>query len=146
MLRRRLGRLPQRVGRRPRKVRRRDWLRGSGSELRVLSQRPIDVLGETRVDSLQGLVRGAQRLDRAPRSQLRYLVDQLPRGGALSKLAFAELPPEIKGLLAEAHVKQPWRRAGNAWVTPLLDLVELFEIGRLGRTHREDIAEETAHV
>lgn len=123
----------------PEDVRRRDWLRGSGNDLRVLSQRPVDVLGETRIDSLQGLVRGAGQLARAPRSQLRYLVEQLSRGRALSELAFAELPQEAKGPLAEAGVKEPWRRAGNAWITALLDLVEIAEIGRLGRnTAREE--------
>jgi|GEM_PF-425286 len=74
----------------PTDVRRRDWLRGSGNDLRVLSQRPVDVLGQG-LDSLQGLVRGAGLLAQAPRSQLRYLVDQLPRGRALSELAFAEI-------------------------------------------------------
>ncbi len=123
----------------PEEVRRRDWLRGSGGDLRVLSQRPVDVLGETRIDALQGLVRGAGQLARAPRSQLRYLVEQLSRGRALSELAFAELPQEAKGLLAEAGVEEPWRRAGNAWITALLDLVEIAEIGRLGRnTAREE--------
>lgn len=131
----------------PEEVRRRDWLRRSGSDLRVLSQRPVDVLGETRIDSLQGLVRGAQQLERAPRSQLRYLADQLPRGRALSELAFAELPQEVRGPLAEAGVKEPWRRAGNAWITALLDLVEIAEIARLGRnTERTDVAEEAAYV
>jgi hypothetical protein len=131
----------------PEEVRRRDWLRGSDSQLRVLSQRPVDVLGEHRVDSLQGLVRGAQQLTHAPRSQLRYLVDQLSRGRALSELAFAELPQEAKGALAEAGVKAPWRRAGNAWITALLDLVEIAEVARLGRnTERADVAEEAAHV
>lgn len=126
----------------PTEVRRRDWLRGSNNDLRVLSQRPVDVLGEHRVDSLQGLVRGAQQLARAqaPRSQLRYLVDQLPRGRALSDLAFAELPQGVKGALAEAGVKEPWRPAGNASVTALLDLVEVAEISRLGRNTEEEAA------
>ena len=127
----------------PEEVRRRDWLRGSGDDLRVLSQRPVDVLGETRIDALQGLVRGAEQLARAPRSQLRYLVEQLSRGRVLSELAFAELPQEAKGLLAEAGVKEPWRRAGNAWITALLDLVEIAEIGRLGRNMAR---EEVVHV
>ncbi len=127
----------------PEDVRRRDWLRGSGNDLRVLSQRPVDVLGETRIDSLQGLVRGAGQLARAPRSQLRYLVEQLSRGPALSKLAFAELPQEAKEPLAEAGVKEPWRRAGNASITALLDLVEIAEIGRLGRNTAR---EEAGHV
>ncbi len=131
----------------PVKVRRRDWLRGSESELRVLSQRPVDVLGEHRVDSLQGLVRGAQQLTHAPRSQLRYLVEQLSRGRALSELAFAELPQEAKGPLAKAGVREPWQPAGNASITALLDLVEIAEITRLGRnTARTDSAEEAAHV
>lgn len=131
----------------PEEVRRRDWLRGSESELRVLSQRPVDVLGEGRIDSLQGLVRGAGQLARAPRSQLRYLVEQLSRGRALSELAFAELPQEAKGPLAEAGVREPWRRAGNVSITALLDLVEIAEITRLGRnTARTDSAEEAAHV
>jgi len=131
----------------PEEARRRDWLRGSESDLRVLSQRPVDVLGERRVDSLQGLVRGAQQLTHAPRSQLRYLVDQLSRGRVLSELAFAELPQEAKGPLAEAGVKEPWRRAGNTSITALLDLVEIAEITRLGRnTAPTDSAEEAAHV
>ena len=131
----------------PEEVRRRDWLRGSGNELRVLSQRPVDVIGIGRPDSLQGLVRGAQQLTRAPRSQLRYLVDQLSRGRALSELAFAELPQEAKGPLAEAGVNELWRLAGTASITALLDLVEIAEIGRLGRTtERADTEREADHV
>jgi hypothetical protein len=130
----------------PEEVRRRDWLRGSGDELRVLSQRPVDVLGNS-LDSLQGLVAGAQQLAGAPRSQLRYLVEQLSRGCALSELAFAELPQEAKGALAKAGVEMPWRGAGNVSITPLLDLVEIAEIGRLGRNpERDDAAREVGHV
>lgn len=135
----------------PEEIRRRDWVRGSGTDLRALSQRPVDVLGERRVDSLQGLVRGAQQLARAPRSQLRYLVDQLPRGRALSDLAFAELPKEAKGPLAEAGVtaKELWRRTSNngPCLTALLDLVEIAEISRLGRKpQRTDADREVARV
>lgn len=126
----------------PAEVRRRNWLRGSDQDQRVLSQRPLDVLGQD-LASLQGLVQGAAKLQRAPRSQLRYLVEQLARGRAFSELAFAELAQEAKGPLAEAGVKEPWRRAGNAWVTALLDLVEIAEIGRLGRNTAR---EEAAHV
>ena len=132
----------------PEEVRRRDWLRGSGNELRVLSQRPVDVLGEG-TGSLQALVNGAEKLKHAPRSQLRYLVDQLPRGRALSELAFAELPQEAKGPLAEAGVTMPWRLAANngPWLTALLDLVEVTEIARLGRNaERADSSREVAHV
>lgn len=132
----------------PEEVRRRDWLRCSDNDLRVLSQRPVDVLGQG-LDSLQGLVNGAEKLKHAPRSQLRYLVDQLPRGRALSELAFAELPQEAKVPLEEAGVTTPWRRTANSgpWMTPLLDLVEVFEIARLGRNaERAGFNREVAYV
>ncbi|MEQ9406516.1 MAG: hypothetical protein RIK87_02275 [Fuerstiella sp.] len=130
----------------PDEMRRRDWLRGSGNNLRVLSQRPVDVLGRD-IDSLQGLVDGAEKLKDAPRSQFRYLVDQLPRGRALAELAFAELPQEAKGPLAKAGVEEPWRVAGNASITPLLDLVEISEIARLGqRFERDSTKQEVVHV
>jgi hypothetical protein len=132
----------------PEDVRRRDWLRGSGDDLRVLSQRPVDVLGEG-LDSLQGLVRGASQLAQAPRSQLRYLVDQLPRGRVLSELAFAELPHEAKRPLEEkVGLKTPWRRDANNrwWLTALLDLVEIMEIARLGRAERTGTVRDSAHV
>jgi hypothetical protein len=117
----------------PVEVRRRDWLRGNDSDTRVLSRRPIDVLGDG-LETLQGLVRGATQLARAPRSQLRYLVDQLPHGRALTELAFAELSKEANSALEEAGVKEPWRRTSNSapWTTALLDLVEIAEIPRLG--------------
>jgi hypothetical protein len=132
----------------PEEVRRRDWLRGSGNDLRVLSQRPVDVLGQG-LDSLQGLVRGSQQLAPAPRSQLRYLVDQLPRGRALSELAFAELSKEARKALDEAGLKELWRRSVNneLWLTELLDLVEVIEIARLGRnTARAEDEREATHV
>lgn len=132
----------------PEVVRRRDWLCGSGSEPRVLSQRPVDVLGEG-IGSLQTLVSGAEKLQHAPRSQLRYLVDQLPRGRVLSELAFAELPQEAKGPLAEARVTTPWWGAANngPLLTALLDLVEVTEIARLGRkSERTDSKQEAPHV
>jgi len=132
----------------PEEVRRRDWLREGGNERRVLSRRPVDVLGE-RLDSLQGLTRGADQLTGAPRSQLRYLADQLPRGRALSELAFAELPREAREPLKNAGVSEPWQRAANngPWLTSLLDLVEIFEIERLGRRNKNaDTEREAKHV
>jgi hypothetical protein len=131
----------------PEDARRRDWLRGTGSELRVLSQRPVDVLGN-RLDSLEGLVRGAAQLAQAPRSQLRYLVEQLPRGRALSELAFAELSKEARRLLVEAGAQELWRRAehNGPWVTALLDLVEIAEIDRLGRSEHSRHVREDSHV
>lgn len=131
----------------PEDVRRRDWLRGKGQDLRVLSQRPVDVLGDD-LRSLEGLLEGAKKLQAAPRSQLRYLVDQLARGRALAELAFAELSKEARAALDEAGVKAPWRRTSDnrAWLTELLDLVEIAEIGRLGRNvDAAQAATEAAH-
>ncbi|MCC7411570.1 MAG: hypothetical protein IT495_08055 [Gammaproteobacteria bacterium] len=132
----------------PEEVRRRDWSRGSGNDLRLLSQRPVDVVGQG-LDSLQGLVHGAAKLAGAPRSQLRYLVDQLPRGRTLSELAFVELSREAKGALDEAGLKSLWRGATNngPWLTELLDLVEIAEIARLGHSSEAALADrEDAHV
>jgi hypothetical protein len=119
----------------PEEVRRRDWMRGKGDDARVLSQRPVDVLGEG-LGTLQGLVLATPKLANAPRSQLRYLADQLPRGRSLSELAFAELSKEARDALEGAGVKTPWRRTSNngPWITELLDLVEIAEIARLGRS------------
>jgi hypothetical protein len=131
----------------PDEIRRRDWLRGKGEDLRVLSQRPLDVLGDG-LDSLQGLIKGATELEDAPRSQLRYLVDQLSRGRTLAELAFAELPSQARAALHRAGVKAAWRRAsGNGpWLTALLDLVEIAEIARLGRSvHAAQPTREAAH-
>lgn len=117
----------------PEEVRRRDWIRGAGDNLRVLSQRPLRVLGDG-LDSLQGLLKAAAALESAPRSQLRYLVDQLPRGRALAELAFAELSKEARAPLCEVGVREVWTSpVGGRSLTSLLDLVEIAEIGRLGR-------------
>jgi hypothetical protein len=118
----------------PEEIRRRDWVCGTGGDRRVLSQRPVDVLGDG-LHTLQGLLEGAVKLQNAPRSQLRYLVDQLPRGRALAELAFAELSKEASATLSQAGVQEVWQRLpnGGPWITPLLDLVEIAEIPRLGR-------------
>lgn len=119
----------------PGEVRRRNWLCGTLQELRILSQRPLDVLGEG-LGTLQGLVAGAAKLQDAPRSQLHYLVDQLSRGRALSELAFKELAAEAHEALNHAGVSTVWKPTSNngPWLTELLDLVEVFEIDRLGKS------------
>lgn len=126
----------------PENLRKRDWVRGHGQNLRVLSQRPLDVLGSD-LKSLQGLVSAVEKLDKAkpPRSQLRYLVDQLPHGRALAELAFAELSEEARKVLKEVGVTHCWEPPGGGpsplqdglRVTSLLDLIETFEIAVLGR-------------
>ena len=115
-------------------LRRRDWIRGKQSEFRVLSRRPLDVLGSG-LDTLQGLIAASKKLDKAPRSQLRHLVDQLPRGKALSELAFEDLSHEARSALMDAGIDQVWEQPVEAgpWLTSVLDLVEVFEIERLGR-------------
>lgn len=131
----------------PDEIRRRDWLRGQGADLRVLSQRPLDVLGDG-LSSLKGLVSGASMLEKAPRSQLRYLLDQLPRGKSLSELAFAELSDEARSSLTAAGVSHPWRKnsATGPWLTSLLDLIEVSEIQRLGRNVQDThVKKVTAH-
>ena len=130
----------------PAEVRRRDWLRGSGATC-ACSQRPVDVLGEG-LDSLQGLVNGAEKLKRAALSASPPR-RSAPLGRALSELAFAELAKEAKDSLRKAGVSELWRRSSNngPWLTALLDLVEVSEIARLGRGAEEAHTEkEGAHA
>lgn len=118
----------------PEAVRRRDWT-CAASPTRVLSRRPLDVLGQG-LDSLEGLLTAAQKLkaEGAPRSQLRFLVEQLPRGRILSDLAFEELSSKTADAFRSCGVKGVWQDVDSGWaVTPLLDLIEIYEIGNLGR-------------
>ena len=117
----------------PEEVRRRDWVRGAGDAARVLSRRPVDAAGSG-LDSLQGLLDAAEKIKGAPRSQLRYLVEQLPRGRALAELAFAELSKQARKALGDAGVTEVWTGTGDGpLLTSLLDLVEISEIRRLGQ-------------
>ena len=117
-------------------VRADEWICGTGGERRILSRRPLMVLGSG-LDRLEGLLDGVSRLGAdPPRSPLRFLIEQLPRGRALADLAFQEMSPDAKRALSRAGVNQLWESAqtsGSAIVTSVLDLVELFEIPRLGR-------------
>lgn len=129
----------------PAEARRRDWVRGSGENMRVLSLRPLRVLGDD-LTSVDGLLKAAANLADAPRSQLRYLVDQLYLGKVLSELAFAELSKKAKGALEEAGISTVWKREGHTGphLTSVLDLVEVFEIGRLGRAVAANSSDETS--
>lgn len=124
----------------PMNMRKRDWIRGSVDTPRVLSQRPVDVLGEN-LTNLEGLLAGAIHLVRAPRTQLRSLVEELPKGRALADLAFAELSKEAKAQLKKVGVTQVWTRSGDRGpaTTNLVDLVEIAEIEHLG--HRDSLSE-----
>src|SRR5579885_2591580 len=69
------------------------------------------------------------------------------RSFATSSTSFRELPQKAKQPLAQAGVGEVWRRAGDAWTTALLDLVEIAEIGHLGRqSERADTEQEANHV
>ncbi|MBK6842829.1 MAG: hypothetical protein IPG88_11050 [Gemmatimonadetes bacterium] len=129
----------------PGDVRRRDWVRGSAERPRVLSRRPMPVLRPSRqlqgaapppaLETLQGLVEGAACLERAARSQLRWLAEQLNRGETLTDLAYRRLTPDSRRALQNAGITEIWS-GGEDTNTPrstsLLDLVEVYEIGRLG--------------
>jgi hypothetical protein len=141
----------------PEEVRRRDWVRRTGDLKRVLSRRPVDALG-VGLHSLEGLLGAAATIKNAPRSQLRYLVEQLPRGRALSELAFAELSQEARKPLQDAGIDKVWiATSSGTQLTSILDLVEISEIRRLGQVGRingptvdepiiADYEDEPAHV
>jgi hypothetical protein len=119
----------------PEDVRRRDWVGGGGE--RILSRRPMNVLGHG-LDSLQGLLAKSEKIREGPRSQFRYLVEQLSRGQALSELAFEELSPQARDAMKEAGIDRVWQDAGGGkLITSVLDLIEVTEINRLGRAGRE---------
>lgn len=72
---------------------------------------------------------------RAARSQLRAMVDALAEGEMEAELALASLPADARRRLALAGIETPWESAPEeARLTRLLDLVEVSEIDRLGRT------------
>lgn len=129
----------------PANVRRRDWICGGAVQRRILSQRPVDVLGD-KLSTLQGLVGGAQKLyptkdslnsRQVPRSQLRYLVDQLPKGRTQAELAWKELSPKARDALKAAGVCEIWKQTNDGTLlTELLDLVEIAEISLLGVKER----------
>ena len=118
----------------PAEVRARDWVRGSGEYQRILSRRPLRVVGKE-LASLDGLIQRAKKLKDASRSQLHYLVETLSQGKTLAELAFAELSPATKRALEEKDVgvNEVWsKQEGEPFLTSILDLVEVLEIPRLG--------------
>lgn len=118
----------------PAEFRARDWVCGKDNTRRILSRRPLRVLGSG-LDSLNGLLKGASAIKDAPRSQLHYLVETLRQGKTLAELAFAELSPRTKDALTKkAGVEDVWsqQNQGEPYLTSILDLVEVLEIPRLG--------------
>jgi len=120
---------------RQRYLRNRYRLSDAGPEqLLALSGKPYPILGSG-LDTLQGLLEASRVLkDEAARSQLRDLVEWLPRGRHQATLRWRELPTETRELLKRAGLEQLWQPVdGKGWKTPLADLVEIYEISRLGR-------------
>ena len=133
----------------PAEVRARDWICGSGSTHRILSRRPLRVVGDG-LASLNGLLLGAEKLVHAPRSQLHHLVEELGRGKVLAELAFEELSPSTKGALSSAGVTGVWDEAKEQpLLTSIVDLVEVLEIPRLGVKNKggpQAVSESTVSV
>ena len=127
-----------------------------GREHCVTIQRPIPILpdaagrqghGEAEqvgpdLSCLNGLVDAAAELHahRVARSQLRALVPALGRGRRLSTFTYRDAPSDLLKILgdtAKVGLQEPWRQsAPGCWITPIPDLVEIFEIDRLATAGR----------
>jgi hypothetical protein len=133
----------------PAEVRARDWICGSGSTLRILSRRPLRVVGDGH-HRLAGLILAAEKLLTAPRSQLHHLVETLRQGKSLAELAFEELSPSTKRALSSAGVTGVWEEdKDQTLLTSILDLVEVLEIPRLGVKNKggpQAVSESTVSV
>lgn len=118
-------------------ARRRDAMNGK----LLLTSRPYPILSSGDAGSLESLVAGADGLTqaveekRASRSQLRRLVQELARGQWRGRLAWAAVPGDTLASLKGAGIDQPWEEPrGQGWcLSRVPDLVEVFEISRLGR-------------
>jgi hypothetical protein len=127
----------------PLRARRDDALVSAGGERLVLTRRPLRVRrpgvadAEQGLDTLAGLLRGAGALTSAARSQLRALVPALRAGRLASTLLRDELPAATRAALEGAGLSSLWIevKAGEATyhLTSLADLVEVYELSRLGR-------------
>lgn len=110
----------------------------------VLTGRPLRILGEG-MDSLEGLVNRANKLDEAvrhklaARSQLRAIVDRMAKGRLAAEVAFINMAPDTLKVLNNLGIQEPWQESNprERWtLSRLPDLIEVFEIGRLGRSKR----------
>lgn len=117
--------------------RRRDWVRTGKDYTCIVSERPVNVLTNTG-SSLEGLLKNAKAINRAPRSQLRYLQNELFKGRTLAELAFEELSSDTRKAFAGAGVKSVWTSVGNGsqqqYTTKLYDIIEILEILRKAGT------------
>jgi hypothetical protein len=109
----------------------------------VLARRPLPILGDATADgdliSLESLWNRTKQIDSAvkkrkiARSQLRRLVDELPKGLRSSKAAFDEwkesLGADARELLPSLWM--PIGGGGDQFATSFADLVEVYEINKL---------------
>jgi hypothetical protein len=139
----------------PEELRRRDWIvrsrpgharddRGRSAETRVLSRRPLDVLGKG-LDSLEGLLAAGSKVKDLPRAPLHYMMQQLVRGRHLSETALLACPPNVLDKLRDAGIESEtlWSPPPIS-TTSLLDLIEVVEIARMGRESSEGVDRESS--
>jgi hypothetical protein len=128
----------------PFEVRRREALRfkvNDGSPL-VLTGRPLPIL-DTSLGSLQGIFCAANRLGEAveskgaARSQFRHIAGELRQGYWHGRLAWDSMSSDSRCALEAVGLQDPWEAKDRFYLSRLPDLIELFEIPRLGRTGRE---------
>jgi len=125
-------------------VRAREAVRRHGAETLVLCGKPYPALktqaGESGL-SLEALLESEKQLAAAPRSQRRWLANEVERGRRHAELCLAELRRaspqafnafESCGLVERNGQSGLWRQGGdNVYLTILRDLVEITEIRNL---------------
>lgn len=122
-------------GQDPIERRRQQFIRRTGDGVRLLIQRPIPVIGDT-LGCLQGLIEKAKKLEDAPRSQLRSLVNALDEGLTISQLSLQSCPARTRQALESAGINREtlwFGEAEHVRQTALRDLVEVLETKRLGK-------------
>jgi hypothetical protein len=119
------------------------------SETLLLSQRPCKVLCGA---SLEYLLNSARSLEadvaeekKAARSALRSLRGACERGRLSGEMAFARFPKEVREALGFSKAPKDgvvvcdlWEEikgsGGKTYATRAMDIIDIYEIGRLGRT------------
>jgi len=115
----------------------------------ILSRRPLPVLSQVAAEtadhrSLEGMMRAASAIaglvaadddGKLARSQLRALATALEHGRRWSEFAYAGAPPAMRESLRTSPaigLTSLWEGSNGVWITAIRDIVEIFEVGRLG--------------
>lgn len=118
-------------------------------ETLILSQRPYPILPVNGRDSLADLLVSVHKLapartrdsngeNPASRSSLRSLRSSFEQGRLAGEMAFDGLEEEVRESLASGNNKSPWSDKGEGrHLTRALDVVDLYEISRLGIKHHD---------